>query len=159
MRSLELIAAVAKNGVIGKSGGLPWHLPEDLKHFKATTLGLPIVMGRKTWESVGKPLPKRRNLVVSRTLGVLSGAEVVQSLDEAIALVGDARLMVVGGSGLYAEALPRSDVLWLTELEDAVEGDTFFPSFDRAEWRVVDERFHPRDEKHAIAFWIRKYVR
>src|SRR5256714_10832206 len=114
--SLELIAAVARNGVIGRNGQLPWHLPDDLKHFKQLTLGHPIIMGRRTFESIGKPLPGRRSIVASTTLGKIEGVEVVPSLDEALQLVRDTPgpAFIIGGAVLYATALPLVRVMHLT---------------------------------------------
>lgn len=134
---LALIAAVSLNGVIGRDGGLPWHIPEDLKHFRRNTVGHAIIMGRKTWESIGRPLPKRRNIVVTRQQGLrIEGCEVVHSLDEALSLArdGDEEPRVIGGASLYEEALPRATRLLLTEVQQQVEGDTFFPEWDEAAW-------------------------
>lgn len=160
---LALIAAVAANGVIGRGGQLPWHLPDDLKRFKQLTMGHPIIMGRKTWESIGKPLPGRQNIVVSRTWDERPhpAVAVAGSLDDAIALAAASPppAFVIGGAALYADALPRVDVLHLTELDDAVEGDRFFPPFDRSQWRLVEEIRHDADDRHAISFGFRTYVR
>src|SRR4051812_39267844 len=133
---LELIAAVARNGVIGRNGQLPWHLPDDLKHFKQLTLGHPIIMGRRTYESIGKPLPGRRSIVVTSTLGRIEGVEVTPSLDEALQLVRDTpgTAFIIGGAVLYAATLPIVNVLHLTELDEAVEGDAFFPPYDKSQW-------------------------
>ena len=155
---LQLIAAVAANGVIGRSGQLPWHLPDDLKHFKQLTLGQTVIMDRRTFESIGRPLPQRRSIVVSRTLSIAAPVEVVQTFDEAIRLAGDTPF-VIGGAMLYAESLPRASVLHLTELDDVVEGDTFFPPLDRSQWRVVEEIRHECDDRHALAFTFRTYRR
>jgi dihydrofolate reductase len=116
---VSLIAAVAANGVIGRDGDLPWRIPEDLRHFKAVTLGKPVIMGRKTWQSLGRPLPGRRNIVVTRDAGFAAeGAETVASLDAALALVADvAEAMVIGGGEIYAQALPRADRLYLHPAE------------------------------------------
>lgn len=132
MPRIALIAAVAQNRVIGRDNTLPWRLRDDLRRFKALTLGLPVVMGRKTWDSLGRPLPGRRNIVITRQVGLkLEGAEVVHSLDEALAACGEVeRVFIIGGAQLYAEALPRADELWLTEVKADVDGDTVFP-----EWR------------------------
>jgi len=141
--ALALVAAVGPGGVIGKAGGLPWHLPEDLQRFKALTLGHAVVMGRKTHHSIGRPLPGRRNVVVSRApLAAFAGCEAAASLEAALALVADDPLpFIIGGASLYAEALPRATHLFLTEVATAVEGggggDAFFPAFDRAAWREV----------------------
>jgi dihydrofolate reductase len=125
-----LIVAVARNGVIGKDGALPWHISEDLKHFKKTTDGHAIIMGRKTHDSIGRPLPQRRNIVVTRRAGALfPGCEAAHNLDEAIALARttDACPFIIGGASLYEEALPLATELHLTTIEEDVEGDTYFP--------------------------------
>lgn len=137
---LSLIAALAANGVIGRDNTMPWHLPEDLKRFRALTTGHPIIMGRKTWDSLGRPLPGRTSIVVSRQVGLdIPGARVVPSLDEAIGAAavapGGDEAFVIGGAQLYALALPRADRLLLTEIADAFDGDTLFPDFERGQWR------------------------
>lgn len=140
---MGVIAAVAANGVIGLKGALPWSLPEDLRHFKRTTLGHAVIMGRKTWETLRGPLPKRQNIVVTRQSDYdAPGAEVAGSLDDALARVAtdDDLPFVVGGASLYAEALPRARVVYLTEVHASPEGDTFFPEFDRSGWRQVARR-------------------
>jgi dihydrofolate reductase len=141
---LYLIAAVAKNGVIGAHGKLPWHLPEDLTHFKKLTLGHPILMGRRTWESLGKPLPGRENIVISRKPGFgAPGASVASSLEAAIALcAGEPVAFVIGGAELYAAALPLADGLVLTEIDRDYEGDTRFPEWDRKSWRATQKETH-----------------
>jgi dihydrofolate reductase len=159
---LEIVAAVAANGVIGRGGQLPWHLPADLKHFKSLTTGHPVIMGRRTFESIRKPLPNRRNIVVTTTWDAPpSGVEMARSLDDAIALT-DAHQgprFVVGGSVLYEAALERADALELTELDEPVEGDTFFPSFERTLWTVTRDLHHPADDRHRFGFRIRRYER
>lgn len=137
-----LVAAVAANGVIGAGGKLPWRLPEDLKHFKALTLGHPVIMGRKTWESLGKPLPGRENIVVTRAAGYdAPGASVASSLDGALALcAGEPTAFVIGGGELYAEALPVADGLVLTEIQRDYAGDARFPPYDRAAWRETQRK-------------------
>ena len=150
MNGLTLIAAVAKNGVIGDSNALPWHLPEDLQHFKALTLGQTVIMGRKTWESLPprfRPLPGRLNIVVTRNSSYQAvGATVVNSLDEAANKVGAGGMkcpgagtasFVIGGAELYAQALPLAQRLELTEIDAAFPGDAFFPEIDHAQWREV----------------------
>jgi len=160
---LELIAAVAANGVIGRAGQLPWHLPDDLKRFKQLTYGHAIVMGRRTYESIGRPLPGRQNVVVSRGWKQRPHPDLVlaASLDEAIfeAAASPPPAFIIGGAALYAAALPRVDVMHLTELDDAVDGDTFFPPFDRSQWRVVDAIRHDADKRHAHAFRFCAYER
>jgi dihydrofolate reductase len=140
---LSLIVAKATNGCIGRDNKLPWYLPGDLKYFKQATFGKPIIMGRKTWESLKGPLPGRANIVISRQPGyVAEGARVVASLDEAIRLAesiavidGVDEVVVIGGAQIYAEALPRADVLYITEVHAAVEGDAFFPEYDASVWQ------------------------
>lgn len=136
-----LIAAVAKNGVIGKGNALPWHLPEDMRHFKALTTGHAVLMGRKTWESLPpqfRPLPNRRNIVVTRNPAYRAeGAEVVGSLDEAMKVGADGTAFIIGGAELYTHALARADRLELTEIDADFDGDARFPAFDRAQWRAV----------------------
>lgn len=147
---LSLIAALAENGVIGRDNKLPWHLPNDLKYFRAVTIGKPVIMGRRTWESLGRPLPGRTNIVITRQSGYeASGAKVVSTLDAALQLAAQVALIdgqdecvVIGGAEIYALALPRCERLYLTEVHATVEGDAYFPPFDRARWREVRrERF------------------
>ena len=137
--SLTLIAAVARNGVIGIDRRLPWRLPADLKRFKALTLGHTVIMGRKTWESLPtnfRPLPGRRNLVVTRNATYrAAGATVVDSLPAAITAAGDGEAFVIGGAELYGAALPLADRLQLTEIDATFEGDSHFPAIDRNQWR------------------------
>lgn len=133
---LVIIAALARNGVIGRDNALPWRLPEDLRHFKETTLGHPILMGRKTWESLGRPLPGRRNIVISRDAAYRAdGAEVVAGIDDAIArCTGAARVFLIGGAELYRQALPHADRLLLTEIDAEFAGDAFFPPLAADAW-------------------------
>lgn len=139
---ISIIVAAAANNVIGRGGELPWHLPEDLKRFKRLTIGKPVIMGRLTQESIGNPLPDRRNIVLSRREEhVIEGFEVVATSDAALKLAaGAAEVMVIGGGRVYRELLPLADRIYLTRLATAVEGDTFFPELDDAEWRVVDRQ-------------------
>jgi len=143
-----LVAALARNGVIGARGKLPWHLPEDLKHFKALTLGHPVIMGRRTWDSLGKPLPGRENIVISRKPGFAApGASVAASLEAAIALsAGEPVVFVIGGAEIYAAALPLADGLVLTEIQRDYEGDTRFPAWDRKAWRASQKETHTSTE-------------
>jgi len=136
---LALIAAVAANGVMGRNGGMPWHLSPDLKRFKALTTGKRMVMGRRTWEAFPKPLPEREHIVVTSTVLVLpAGVTAVRSLTEALALPGPTDpVFVIGGSGLYREAMAIVDDIYLTEIAADVEGDTHFPDWDRAAFREV----------------------
>ena len=149
---ISMIAAMAHDRVIGKDNQMPWHLPADLAHFKRVTLGKPVLMGRKTFESIGRPLPGRRNLVISRNPGYQAeGIEVVGSVEAARALLASCaveELMVIGGGHLYAEMLPSADRLYLTQIDLAVEGDTRFPAFDDGQWLRIDCESHPADEKN-----------
>jgi dihydrofolate reductase len=148
---LSLIAALAENRVIGIDNRMPWHLPGDFKYFKATTLGKPIIMGRKTWDSLGRPLPGRLNLVVSRQPGLqLEGAEVFSSLDAAIVRAeawaheqGVDEVMLIGGAQLYAQALERADRLYLTRVGLSPEGDAWFPEFDASQWQLTSNVGNP----------------
>jgi dihydrofolate reductase len=142
---ISLIVAMAHNRVIGKDNGMPWHLPADLKHFKAVTLGKPVIMGRKTFESIGKALPKRRNLVVSRNPDYQApGCEVIHSLEAALALVKDVpEVCIIGGAQLFEEALPQADRLYLTFIDLHVEGDTFFPDWNTIHWKEIAREFLP----------------
>ena len=139
---VSLIAAVARNGGIGKDNALLVHLPGDLAHFKRTTLGAPVVMGRRTWESIGRALPGRRNVVISTTPGWLAaGAEVAPSFDAALALLAsEPRIWVIGGARVYGAALPHADELVLTEVDAEFDADTFFPPWNRAEFRQTSRR-------------------
>ena len=141
---IYLVAAVAANGVIGRQGRLPWHLPEDLKHFKRLTLGHPIIMGRRTWESLGGLLPGREHIVVSRTPGYEApGAAMASSLEAALALcAGEPVVFVIGGRELFAQALPLAAGLVLTEIHRDYEGDTWFPPYERSRWRETQRERH-----------------
>ena len=152
-----LIAAVARNGVIGAHGKLPWHLPEDLQHFKKLTLGHPVVMGRRTWASLGKPLPGRENIVITRQPGFAApGASIAASLEAAIALcAGEGLAFVIGGAEIYAAALPLADGLVLTEIDGDYEGDTRFPEWDRKAWRVSQKETHT--SKEGVRFYFALY--
>ncbi|MFN8990622.1 MAG: dihydrofolate reductase [Betaproteobacteria bacterium] len=141
---ISLIAALASNRVIGRQGTLPWHLPDDLRRFKAITMGHPVIMGRRTWESIGRPLPGRRNVVITRQAGYqAAGAEVFADLNGALAAVAGApEVFVIGGGELYAAALPLAHRLHLTELHQSVEGDAHFPPFDPAHWTQTMRESH-----------------
>lgn len=158
---ISLIAAVAENGVIGRSGGLPWRLPDDLKHFKRLTVDHTVIMGRKTFDEVKRPLPNRRNVVISRNPAFRpAGVTVVSNLEEALALgSSEEEVFVIGGGEIYRLALPGADRLYLTIVHASVEGDTSFPSFDQQAWALEDEVHHPADERHRFSFTIRTYRR
>jgi dihydrofolate reductase len=157
MSRIALIVARAGNGVIGRRGGLPWRLPEDLRRFKALTLGKPCVMGRKTWESLPKkPLPGRSNIVVTRDQAFhADGATVAHALDDAIALAereNPEEIMIMGGAEIFREALPRADRIYLTEVHGALEGDVVMPPFDTQQWREASREDHPPSASGAIGF-------
>jgi dihydrofolate reductase len=144
---LAIIAALSRNRVIGKDNQLPWRLPADLKHFKAVTLGKPVIMGRKTFESIGKPLPGRANIVVSRDPHFhADGIAVAHSLDDALAQAHAApEIMLIGGAQLYAQALPRAQRLYLTLIDTDIEGDAHFPDYDPSDWRETAREDHAAD--------------
>jgi len=155
---IVLVVAVADNGVIGRDGTLPWHLPDDLKFFKAVTMGKPLLMGRRTFESIGRPLPGRRNLVLTRgaaafpTTAFPTGVEVVASIEQALALLPETpELCVIGGAAVFAQTLPVAQRLYLTEVHGTVAGDVHFPQWNRADWRETQRSEHPADERHLYA--------
>ena len=161
MTQLHLIVAHARNGVIGKDNKLPWYLPEDLKNFKRTTIGKPVIMGRKTWESLGRPLPGRRNIVITRQENYRAeGATVVASLDEAIKAVEDAPIaFIMGGAQIYEEALPKVEVAHITYLNADFEGDAFFTPLSPDEWVLSEEESFPATDTHPFSFSFRIYTR
>ncbi|MBF6025852.1 dihydrofolate reductase [Lysobacter niastensis] len=161
---LSLIAALDRHRAIGRDNDLPWRLPDDLKRFKALTLGKPVLMGRKTAQSLGRALPGRRNLVLTRSGQVpFDGMQAVASLDEALDVANaDAagELCVIGGGEIYALCLPRATRLHLTHVDTVVEGaDAFFPEFDPAQWRITQRASHAADAKHAFSFEFVDYAR
>ena len=158
---LELVAARARNGVIGRGDQLPWHLPEDLKNFKRLTLGHPVLMGRRTWDSIGRPLPGRENLVLTtRPDFAPPGATVVHSLEAALAAAAAApALRVIGGAEIYGLCLPRAEVIYLTEVDAEVEGDVYFPALDAKEWQEQSREAHPADARHAFPYAFVSLVR
>jgi dihydrofolate reductase len=154
MQDCVLVAAMDRDRGIGRDGGLPWHLPDDLKRFKALSLGKPIVMGRRTFDSIGRPLPGRTNIVVSRQAGLaLEGVLVVQSLDAALAAAGSVpEIVVIGGAEIFRQVLPRTDTIHLTRVHAHVAGDVFFPELDAEQWREANVEHHAADERHQYAF-------
>jgi dihydrofolate reductase len=148
---ISLVVAMARNHVIGRDNALPWRLPEDLKHFKATTLGKPVLMGRKTFESIGKPLPGRTNLVLTRATGwKADGAVVAHSVDEALASVANStEVAVIGGAEVFQLLLPKASRIYLTRIHADIPGDTVFPPLDLSQWREVDRRELAADERNA----------
>lgn len=151
---VSFVVAAAENGVIGAGNQLPWHLPDDLKYFKSLTLGKPILMGRKTHESIGRPLPGRTNIVMTRQRNLtLPGCIVVNTMDEAKAAAGDAEeLAVIGGAELFVQTLSSADVIHLTRVHAHVPGDAHLPALPAHEWRERVIATHPADERHAFAF-------
>jgi dihydrofolate reductase len=151
---LSILVAVAENGVIGAGNRLPWRLPADLQRFKELTMGKPIMMGRKTYESIGRPLPGRKNIVVTRQPALrLEGCTVVESLDAALIAAGAApEVAVIGGAELYRLALPLVQMIHLTRVHARVSGDVLFPPIDSDDWREVTLSRHPADDRHAFAF-------
>jgi len=158
---LSIIVAMARNRVIGAKGVIPWHLPDELKRFKQITMGHHIVMGRKTWESLGRPLPGRTSVVVTHQPGYRApGAVVAHSLDEALAQsAGDDEIFVIGGAELYAQALPRAGRLYLTSVDAEVEGDTYMPEVDLGHWREITSEPFPANELHAFPYRCSVYER
>ena len=160
MTILSMIVATADNNVIGKDNNMPWHLPADLAYFKKVTLGKPIIMGRKTYESIGRPLPGRRNIVISRDENYTpqgKGAEavdVVTSVEDALALVTNAdtaipEVMVIGGGAIYQHCLASADKLYITHINATIEGDTQFPDYDDGSWQKISSELRERDEQNA----------
>lgn len=159
--TLSLIAAMAENRVIGRDNRIPWRLPADLRHFKATTMGHSVIMGRKTFASIGRPLPGRRCIVLSRRPDFTwPGIEVAGSLGEALALTeGEDEAFVAGGGSVYAEALPRAARIYLTVIHAEIAGDTYFPRFEGHEWRLVDDRYHDCGADAPFSYSFRRYER
>ncbi|ADB37102.1 dihydrofolate reductase [Spirosoma linguale] len=158
---ISLIAAVAQNGVIGRENDLPWHLPDDFAFFKRKTSHHPIIMGRKSLESLGKPLPNRTNIVLTRNAEFsAAGVTIVHTLDDAIAeakAINQTEIFVIGGAEIYKMALPIATTLYLTEIHQDYDGDAYFPEFDKNEWQEVSRRPHPADERHAVSFDFVEY--
>lgn len=152
---IAMIAAMAKNRVIGFENDMPWHLPDDLKFFKAMTTGKPVIMGRKTFESIGsKPLPNRPNFVISRQADFdAPGARVFGSVEEALSVLSTAEeVIIMGGGQLYSMMLPQADKLYLTLINAEIEGDTHFPDWTQLAWNELKREHHPKDDRHAFEF-------
>ncbi len=161
MTLVSLVVAADARGGIGREGRLPWHLPADLKRFKSLTMGRPVIMGRRTQLSIGRPLPGRRNIVISRDQRLeLAGCEIAGSLDAALRLAGDVpEACVIGGAEIYRLALPVAGVLHLTRVEAVVDADTFFPEIDPGEWEERQREPHAADERHAYPYTFLTLVR
>ena len=153
---ISLIVAMAKNRVIGNNNQMPWHLPADFAYFKKITIGHPVIMGRKTFESIGRPLPARQNIIVSRNAAFhAQGVEVVDALDAAINACRGEDAFIIGGATLYAEALQRADRIYLTEVDASPNGDTLFPPLDNMQWREVARERREADAKNVHAMeWV-----
>ena len=159
--AVSLIAAMAENRVIGRDGGLPWRLPDDLRHFKELTVDHTVIMGRRTFEEIKRPLDNRRNVVITRNKEFRPhGITVVPSLKEALALgATENEVFIIGGGEIFAKAMPLADRIYLTLVHAQVEGDTFFPVFETSAWALSSEEFHPADERHEYSFTFRRYDR
>ncbi len=161
---VSLIAAASENNVIGKGNALPWDLPRELRYFRDTTRGKPVIMGRKTYDSIGRPMPGRHNIVVSRDAGLrIAGCDTATSVEEAIALAqedGAGEIFVIGGEQLYRAALPLCDRIYLTRVHTVIEGgEAFFPAFDMTEWEEIKNEEHPADNENPLAYTIHVYQR
>lgn len=158
---LSIIVAAARNNAIGKNNQLLWHMPADLKFFKETTVGHPVVMGRKTFDSVGKPLPKRRNIVITRNPDFSAeGVEVCLSLEDALGLLDNKEEnFIVGGSEIYKMSLPYCDRIYFTEIDGDFEADTFFPEIDAEEWHLISKEEHHADERNPYNYRFLTYER
>ena len=158
---ISIIVAASENGVIGVQGELPWRLSDDLRRFKQLTMGKPIVMGRKTWDSIGRPLPGRQNIVITRQADFdARGCDVVRSREAAVAAAqGAPELMIIGGSQVYELFLPDAARVYLTRVHAQIKGDAHFPVLDAAEWELVDEERHPADERNEYDFSFRRFER
>lgn len=167
MIKLAVMVATAENGVIGRDNGLPWHLPEDLRYFKRVTLGKPVIMGRKTFESIGRPLPGRLNIVITRRQDFRAeGVVAVSSLEQALGRAADAaradgvdELVVIGGADIYRLAIGRADRLYITEIHACVEGDVRLPEIDWADWREVRRERHPAAGSNSFDYSFVVYER
>ena len=161
MTDLSLIVAMDENQLIGCNNGLPWHLPADLAYFRRTTMGKPIVMGRKTFESIGKPLPGRRNIIVTRDENFgAAGCEVTHGIDETLQLCeGEAETMLIGGASLYEQALGLATRLYVTRIHHGFTGDTWFPRFDAVEWRLEDRQDFEADRNNRYSYSFIKFIR
>ena len=157
---ISIIVAVAENGVIGDKNSLLWHIKEDMRFFRQKTPSHPVIMGRKTYDSLGKPLPNRTNVVISRTINHIEGCTVVHSLEEAVALFpAEEEIFIIGGAQIYAQALAIADRMYITHIEHSYEGDTSFPEWNRAEWRLIVKEAVPCGENFRYPFSFETYVR
>ena len=159
-KTITLIAALGRNRAIGLDGRMPWHLPAELQHFKRTTMGKALVMGRKTWQAIGRPLPGRQNIVISRNPAFkAAGADVVDSLATAVEIARSEEVMIIGGGQLYEQALPIADRMVLTLVDVEPEADTWFPEWDDKQWERAGEQRYDADEQNPLAYSIIELVR
>lgn len=157
---ISLLLAMDKNQLIGKDNDLPWRLPADLAYFKRVTMGHPIIMGRKTYDSIGRPLPGRENIIVTRdTSYKAEGCKVIHSIEDIVKMSEetDQELFVIGGAEIFKEILPHSDRLYITEIEEEFEGDTYFPAFDKDEWKIISKEKGIKDEKNPYEYTFLVY--
>ncbi|HUQ42071.1 MAG TPA: dihydrofolate reductase [Candidatus Limnocylindrales bacterium] len=154
MTRIAFVVARDRGGVIGKGGTLPWRLPDDMKHVRSLTIGKPLIMGRRTYDSIGHPLPERTNIVMTRDPGFKAdGVKVARTPEEALAIAGDApEVIVFGGAEVFTRFLPMTDRIYMTEVDADSAGDTFFPALDPAQWRETERVEHPADARHAHSF-------
>lgn len=161
--TITMIGAMARNRVIGADNAMPWHLPAEMGHFRRSTIGRTVLMGRKTFESLGRPLKDRRNVILTRNVDYApDGCEIVHSLEEALARYTAAKedeLVIMGGAEIYKQFLPHADKLLLTEVDTVIEGDAYFPEFDLQDWTLINSEPFPKDEKNSYDFQIQTYVR
>lgn len=160
---LSVIAAASENNVIGRNNDLPWSLPDDMKFFRKTTSGSPIIMGRKNYESIGRALPKRQNIVISRDPDLhIDGCDCVTSLEDAVRLAESGspdEAFVIGGGQIYAQSMDLADKLYITRIHAEIEGDVYFPEISPDEWKLVSEEFHDKDDDHEYAFTFQIFER
>lgn len=157
---VSIIVAIAENGVIGDKNSLLWHIKEDMRFFRQKTTSHPVIMGRKTYESLGRPLPNRTNVVISRTIDHIEGCTVCHSLEEAVALFApEEEIFIIGGAQIYAQALPLADRMYITTVEHPYQGDTSFPQWNRSEWRLIEKESFPCGESYRYPFSFETYIR
>ena len=158
---ISIIVAMDTNRVIGKDNQMPWHMPADLRHFKEMTMGKPIVMGRKTYDSIGRPLPGRRNVIITRQQDLkIEGVEIVHSLPEALKLLtAEPEIMIIGGGQVFNEALPLATRLYFTIIEHEFAGDTYFPAWEKSDWQLIEQEAHPADEKNPYPYQFAVFQR
>ncbi len=157
---ISMIWSMDRNGVIGRDNRMPWHLPADLAYFKSKTLGHTVIMGRKTYESIGRPLPGRKNVIITRDVNYRAdGCSICNSIEEALKLGLEEEVFIIGGADIYGKFLPFADKLYITFIEDTFEGDAFFPSVDFEQWELVSRKQGERNEKNPYDYYFTEYKR